>query len=117
MIFLLLFAVPVAALLWLAAVSHSRWSKRIGAATAAMVTVVGAVAAPPLVPDDLSNYQISNARDGAALLAASAGSIYLLIWSRIHHGRGRNRTLASIAAIVGLVPILAALAAAFYAAE
>lgn len=117
MIFLLLFLVPVAALLWLAMVSHSRWPMRVGAITAAMVTVVGAVSMPPIVPDELSNYQIGTVRQITAIVAASAGSLYLLVWTRIHHGRGRNRTLASIAAIVGLVPILAAVAAALYSAE
>src|SRR3954451_17428979 len=117
MIFLLLFLVPVAALLWLALASHSRWPKRVGAITAAMVTVVGAVSMPPLIPDELATYEIGNVRQIAAIAAASAGSLYLLVWTQIHRGRGRNRTLASIAAIVGLVPILAAVAAAFYSAE
>jgi amino acid transporter len=117
MIFLILFLVPVAALFWLALVSHSGWPKRIGALAAAMTTTVGALTMPPLIPDELSHYDISNVREGAALFAAATGSIYLLVWTRLHRGRGRNRTLASIAAIVGLVPILAAVAAALYPVE
>jgi len=117
MIFLVLFVVPVAALFWLALVSHSRWSKRIGALAAAMATVVGAATMPPLIPDELSHYDISNVREAATLAAAATGSIYLLVWTHLHRGRGRNRTLASIAAIVGLVPILAAIAAALYSTQ
>jgi hypothetical protein len=113
MIFTLLLLVPVAALLWLALVSHSGMPKRIGAIAAAAVTVAGAMSVPPMVPDELGSYRIATARDVLALVAAAAGSIYLLVWTRIHRGRGRNRTLASIAAIIGLVPILAAIAAAF----
>jgi hypothetical protein len=117
MIFTLLFLVPIAALMWLVVVSHSRWPKRIGAAAAAMVTAVGAVTAPPLVPSDLTEYRIANVREAVALLAASTGSLYLLLWTRIHHGRGRNRTLATIAAIIGLVPVAAALVVALYVQE
>jgi len=104
-------------LLWLAFTSHSRWPKRVGAIIAAMVTMVGAVSMPPIVPDELGNYEIGNVRQVSAIVAASAGSLYLLVWTRLHNGRGHNRTLASIAAIVGLVPILAAVAAAFYSAN
>src|SRR5437762_6778227 len=114
MIFMMLFLVPIAALLWLTIVSHSRWSLRAGAAAAVMVTTVGAVTAPPLLPADLNDYRIENGREAAALLAASAGSIYLLLWTRLHHGRGRNRTLATIAALIGLVPVVAAVVVAVY---
>ena len=117
MIFMLLLFSPVGALLWLVVVSHSRWPKRIAAAAAAMITAVGAFTAPALVPTDLSDYRIANAREAAALVAASVGSIYLLIWSRIHHGRGRNRTLATIAAIVGLMPVVAAAVVALFVQE
>jgi hypothetical protein len=117
MIFMLLFMVPIAALMWLIVVSHSRWPKRIGGAAAAMITAVGAVTARPLLPSDLTEYRIENAREAAALLAASAGSIYLLLWTRMHHGRGRNRTLATIAAVIGLVPVVAALVVALYYQE
>jgi hypothetical protein len=117
MIFLLLFLAPVAALLWLALVSHSRWPKRAGALAAATATTVGALTMPPLIPDELSSYQLGNVRQIAAIVAASAGSVYLLLWTRLHRGRGSNRTLASIAAIVGLFPIIAAVAASLYSAE
>jgi len=117
MIFTILLLVPVAALLWLALVSHSGIPKRVGAIAAAAVTVAGAISVPPIVPDELGSYRISSARDVTAIAAAATGSIYLLLWTRIHRGRGRNRTLASIAAIIGLVPILAALAVAFYSAR
>jgi hypothetical protein len=117
MIFLLLILVPVAALLWLGVVSHGRIPKRAGAAAAAVVTMVGAVSAPAFDPGNLSNYRISGTREAAALLATSVGSLYLLIWPQMHQGRGVNRTLATIAAIIGLVPILAAAAAAIYAAD
>ena len=115
MIFTLLLLVPVAALLWLALVSHSGMPKRVGAIAAAAVTLAGAMSVPPMAPDELGSYRIATSRDVLALAAAAAGSIYLLVWTKIHRGRGRNRTLASIAAIIGLVPILAAIAAAFVA--
>jgi hypothetical protein len=116
MIFLLLL-VPIAALLWLALISRSHWPMRVGAVAAAAVTMVGAATMPPLTPSDLSNYDIANVRDVTAIVAATVGSLYLLAWFRLHRGRGRNRTLATIAGIIGLVPILAAVAAALYSAE
>ena len=116
MIFLLLL-VPVAALLWLALVSHSRWPMRLGALAAAAATLVGAATMPPLLPSDFARYDIGNVRDITAIVAATTGSLYLLVWFRLHRGRGRNRTLATIAAIIGLVPIVADVAAALYSAE
>ena len=108
MIFFGMFMIPVAVLGWLAVVSHSNWLGRFGLAAAAMVTFVGALSAPRLDPTDLAEYRIANSRDAIALLSAAVGGIYLLLWSRLHRGSGRNRTLAVIAALFGLVPILAA---------
>jgi|KBSMisStaDraftv2_1062788.scaffolds.fasta_scaffold1500782_2 hypothetical protein len=89
-IFLLMFMVPVVALCWRIVVSKTRaqWI-RVGAAAAAMISVVGAA---------------------VVFAAASAGSFYLLAWAQRHHGNKRHRTISLIAAIVGLVPVVGALA-------
>jgi hypothetical protein len=108
-IFLLMFMVPVAALCWRVVVSKTRahWI-RIGAAAAAMITVVGAV----VVFDNLSEFSLKEWRSDVALAAASVGSIYLIAWAQRHHGNRRHRTISIIAAIVGLVPVAGAIATA-----
>jgi len=108
-IFLLMFMVPVVALCWRIVVSKTRahWI-RIGAAAAAMIAVVGAV----VVFDDLSEFSLKDWRADVALAAASCGSLYLLAWAQRHHGNRRHRTLSIIAAIVGLVPVVGAIATA-----
>jgi hypothetical protein len=107
-IFLILFLVPIAALCWRLIVSKTRahWI-RVGAAGAAMVTAVGAF----IVFDDLVDFNFKDWRADVGLVAAMSGSVYLLGWSQ-RHGNRRHRTASIIGAIVGLVPILAAIAAA-----
>ena len=106
-IFLLMFMVPVAALCWRVVVSKTRahWI-RIGAAAAAMVTVVGAIT----VFDNLYDFKLKDWRSDVALAAAACGSIYLIAWAQRHHGNKRHRTVSIIAAIVGLVPVVGAIA-------
>ena len=105
-VFLLMFMVPVAALCWRLIVSKTRahWI-RIGAAAAAMVSVVGSV----VVFDNLSEFDLKDWRADIALAAASCGSFYLLAWAQ-RKGNKRHRTVSIIAAIIGLVPILGAIA-------
>ena len=106
-VFLALFLVPVAVLCWRLVVTRTRTRLlRIGAAAAAMVTLVGAL----VVYDDLYNFTFADWRSGAALVAASSGSLYLLGWSLRHRSNQRHRTISIIAAIVGLVPAVAAVA-------
>ena len=107
--FLLLFAVPIAALIWRLVVSKTRaqWI-RVGAAAAAMVSAVGAF----VVFDDLDDFNFKHWRADVALLAAMSGSVYLLAWSQLH-GNRRHRTVSIIAAIVGLVPVAGAVLTGF----
>ena len=107
--FLLLFAVPIAALCWRLVVSKTRaqWI-RVGAAAAAMVSAVGAF----VVFDDLDDFNFKDWRADVALLAAMSGSVYLLAWSQ-RHGNRRHRTVSIIAAIVGLVPVAGAVLTGF----
>ena len=109
-VFLLLFMVPVAALCWRIVVSKTRaqWI-RVGAAAAAMVTAVGAF----VVFDDLATFSFKDWRADIALAASTTGSAYLLAWSQRSHGNRRHRTASIIAAIVGLVPVVGAIATAF----
>lgn len=102
-----LFLVPVAALGWRVVVSKTRrqWL-RIGGAAAAMVTLVGAV----VVYDDLELFQFRDWRADIALLAAMTGSIYLLVWSNRKRTNRRHRTISIIAAIIGFVPVIGAVA-------
>ena len=104
-LFILVFLVPVAALIWRLVVSKTRahWI-RIGAAAAAMVTTVGAFT----VYDKLMDFNFKDWRADVALVAAMTGSIYLLAWSQ-RHGNRRHRTVSIIAAIVGLVPVAGAI--------
>ncbi len=108
-LFLLLFFVPIAALIWRLVVSKTRahWI-RVGAAGAAMTTAVGAF----VVFDDLADFSFKDWRADIALLASMTGSLYLLFWSQRSHGNRRHRTVSIIAAIVGLVPIAGAVATA-----
>jgi peptidoglycan/LPS O-acetylase OafA/YrhL len=106
-IFLVLFLVPAVALGWRVVVSKSRnWPLRIGAAAAAMTTIVGA----GVVYDDLESFEFKDWRADVALVAAMSGSVYLLLWARRRSGNRRHRTVSIIAAIVGLVPVAATIA-------
>lgn len=109
---LLFVAVPVAALLWRVIYSRSRWPRRIGAAAAGMLTLVGAFVAEHSSAEGVPVLRLATVRDGIALAAVSAGSIYLLLWGLRHRGRGVNKTLSILAAIVGLVPVVASIAVA-----
>ena len=99
--------VPIAALVWRIVVSKTRqhWI-RVGAAGAAMLTAVGAFVILPTLTD----FSFKDWRSDIGLLAASTGSIYLLVWAQRHRGNRRHRTLSLIAAIIGFVPIAAAIA-------
>lgn len=103
-IFLVLFLVPAAVLGWRIVVSktRTRWL-RIGAAAAAMVTIVGAF----VVYDNLYDFEFADWRDDLALAAAAAASLYLLGWAQRHRTNQRHRTISIIGAIIGLVPVLA----------
>ena len=52
-------------------------------------------------------------RADLALAAAVSGSVYLLIWALRHRTNQRHRTISLIAAIVGFVPFVAAVATTF----
>ena len=113
-VFMLLLWIPVGALLWRMVVSKQRWPQRLGAAGAAMLTFVGSVTAQP---GGTEGYRIVGAREWTALVICAAGPTYLYLWSRKHRGRGKSRTLSIMAAIIGFVPIVAALVLAFVYAE
>jgi hypothetical protein len=106
LIFLGLMLVPIGVLCWRLIVSKTRahWI-RIGAAGAAMITAVGAF----VVYDDLDDFHFKDWRADIALAAASIGSFYLIGWSQ-RHGNRRHRTVSIIGAIIGLVPVFAAIA-------
>jgi hypothetical protein len=107
---LILLLVPVALLFWRAVSSKSRLPRRLGAAAAAMLTLVGAAVGENAPSENfLKTMRLSDVRDAFALLAAASGSLYLLWWST-RGGRATNRTLSIIAAVIGLVPIIAAIA-------
>ena len=103
---LLLFAVPIAALLWRLVVSKTRanWI-RAGAAGAATMTAVGAF----VVYDKLADFNFKDWRSDVGLVAAASGSVYLFAWSQRQHGNRRHRTVSIIAAVIGLVPIAGAI--------
>ena len=109
-VFLVLFLVPVAALGWRIVVSKTRaqWI-RVGAAGAAMMTAVGAF----VVFDDLADFSFKDWRGDIALVASMTGSAYLLAWAQRSRGNRRHRTVSIIAAIVGLVPVVGAIATAY----
>ena len=104
-----LLIVPAAALGWRVVVSKSRnWLLKIGAAAAAMATLVGAF----VLAGSITEFRLGNWRDLLALAAASTGSLYLLLWSLRHRTNHRHRTISLIAAMIGFVPIVAALGVA-----
>ena len=105
--FLILFLVPPAVLGWRIVVSKTRtqWI-RVGAAAAAMATLVGAF----VVFDQLMDFPFKDWRSDVALVASMSGSVYLLLWSQRKHSNRRHRTISIIAAIVGLVPIIGSVA-------
>ena len=104
---LLLFLVPAGVLGWRIVVSKTRrqWL-RVGAAAAAMATLVGAF----VVYDDLEAFNFKDWRADIGLLAAMSGSVYLLMWSMRKRSNRRHRTISIIAAIIGFVPVIGALA-------
>jgi 4-amino-4-deoxy-L-arabinose transferase-like glycosyltransferase len=108
-VFLILFLVPVGVLCWRIVVSKTRqqWI-RIGAAAAVMASLVGTF----VVYDNIASYKFADKRADVALMAAIAASVYLLGWSLRKHGNRRHRTVSLIAAILGLVPVLGAVASA-----
>ncbi len=107
-VFLVLMLVPIGVLCWRLIISKTRahWI-RVGAAAAAMITAVGAF----VVYDHLADFKFRDWRSDIGLAAASSGSLYLIAWSQ-RHGNRRHRTVSIIGAIVGLVPIFAAIATA-----
>ena len=109
-IFLLMFLVPAAALCWRLVVTKSRqnWLK-VGAAAAVMATIAGAF----VVYDEIDDFEFRDWRSDVGLVAAMCGSFYLLAWSRRSRGNRQHRTLSIIAAIIGLVPVVGAIATAF----
>jgi hypothetical protein len=104
---LLLLVVPIAALIWRIVVSKTRqqWI-RVGAAAAAMLTAVGGF----VIFESITDFSFKDWRADIGLVAASTGSIYLLLWAQRHRGNRRHRTLSIIAAVIGLVPIAGAVA-------
>jgi len=106
LVFLALFFVPIAALVWRLVITKTRshWI-RVGAAGAAMVTAVGAF----VVFDDLDDFSFKDWRADIALLASMTGSAYLLGWAQRSRGNRRHRTVSIIAAVVGLVPVAGAI--------
>ena len=103
----LLLLVPAGVLGWRIVVSKTRhdWIK-IGAAAAAMATLVGAVTIAPYLED----FDSRDWRLDAGMVAAVSGSIYLLAWSQRKYGNRQHRTISIVAAIIGLVPVVASLA-------
>jgi len=109
-IYLVLFLIPAVVLGWRIVVTKSRsMMLRVGGAGAAMVTIVGAF----VVYDDLDSFEFTDWRGDLALLAAIAGSLYLLIWSLRHRTNQRYRTISILAAIIGFVPFVAAIATTY----
>ena len=106
---LLLFMVPVAALGWRVVVTKSRnWAFRIGGAGAAMATLVGAIT----IFDDVETFTFNDWRNDVALAAAASGIFYLLLWALRHRTNQRHRTISLIAAVIGFVPLITAVAMA-----
>lgn len=100
---LVLFLVPVGVLCWRVVVTKTRtqWL-RVGAAAAAMLTLVGAA----VIYDETVDFKFSDWRADIGLVAAMSGSVYLLLWSQRKHSNRRHRTISTIAAIIGLVPVV-----------
>jgi len=109
-VYLVLFLIPALALGWRIIVTKSKNRMlRVGGAAAAMITIVGAF----VVYDDLDTFEFKDWRGDVALLAAIASSIYLLIWSLRHRTNQRYKTLSILAAIIGFVPFVAAIATTY----
>ena len=108
-VFLLMFLLPAGVLCWRLIVTKSRtiWL-RVGAAGAAMLTVVGAIG----VFHDLTDFHFKDWRDDIALAAATAGTFYLIAWSQRKHSNRRHATISLVAGIVGLVPVAGTLISA-----
>lgn len=113
-VFLIMLMVPVAVLGWRIVVTKSRtpW-RRILAAAAAMVTTVGAF----VIFDNIIAFDFKDWRSDLALVASMSGSAYLLFWAQHHRGNRRHRTVSIIGAIIGLVPVAAAIASAILLRE
>ena len=101
-VFLLMFLLPAGVLCWRLVVTKSRtiWL-RIGAAAAAMLTVVGAVG----VFHNLTTFHFKDWRDDIALAAAMAATLYLIAWSQRKHSNRHHATISLVAGIIGLVPV------------
>jgi len=109
-VYLALFIIPALALGWRIIVTKSKNNLlRVGGAGAAMITIVGAF----VVYDDLDTFEFKDWRGDVALLAAISSSIYLLIWSLRHRTNQRYKTLSILAAIIGFVPFVAAVATTY----
>jgi Kef-type K+ transport system membrane component KefB len=109
-VYLVLFLIPALALGWRVIVTKSRNNMlRVAGAGAVMVTVVGAL----VVYDDLDGFTFKDWRVDIALLAAISSSIYLLIWSLRRRTNQRYRTISIIAAIIGFLPFVSAIATTF----
>ena len=109
-VYLVLFLIPAVVLGWRIIVTKSNnMTLRAGGAAAAMVTIVGAF----VVYDDLDTFEFKDWRGDIALLAAIASSIYLLAWSLRHRTNQRYKTLSILAAIIGFVPFVAAVATTY----
>jgi hypothetical protein len=113
-IFLLMLLVPVVTLMWRIVITKSRkhWV-RIGAATAAMVSAVGTF----VVYGQIQHFSFVDWRDVVALIAAMAASAYLVFWALRRHANRRHRTISLIAAVIGVVPALGAIAVATFFQE
>jgi hypothetical protein len=113
-IFLVLFLIPAAVLCWRVVVTktRTRWL-RIGAAAAAMINIVGSF----VIYDNLYDFDVKDWRDDLALAAAASASIYLILWAQRHRTNQRHRTISIIGAIIGLVPVVAAVATALLLRE
>lgn len=111
-VYLVLLAIPAAVLAWRVIASKQKTRVRVGAAVCAMLTLVGAFAMPHFAFGESESSRLETMRDGLAVLAAASGPVYLLFWSRKHRGRGKSKTISIIAAVIGLVPIVATLATA-----
>ena len=100
-----LFLVPAGALLWRLIVTKTRavWI-RVGAAAAAMMTLLGAF----MLVGPIADFNFRDWRSVFALVCAASGSVYLLLWSQRKHGNRRHRTVSIMAALIGLVPVIGA---------
>ena len=101
-VFLLMFLLPAAVLCWRLVVTKSRtYWLRVGAAGAAMITIVGAIG----VFHNLTDFHFKDWRDDVSLAAAMAGTLYLIAWSQRKHSNRRHATISLVAGIIGLVPV------------